>query len=219
LVAEGASVFAADIAREPLDELDGVTPLTLDVADEGAWTRAIATIRATQPKLDVLVNNAGILRRTPLGEDGTDVWEAVIRVNQLGVFLGMRAVLPLMQAGAIVNVSSIDGMLGMAQLGAYVASKWAVRGMTKAAALELGPRGIRVNSVHPGYIETPMLTVGGRMTEETKRALAAQVPLGELGRPEDIAAVCAFLASDDSRYVSGAEIVVDGGLIAGIKGA
>jgi 3alpha(or 20beta)-hydroxysteroid dehydrogenase len=228
LVVEGARVFAADVIADTLVVLcnevgpERCTAVVLDVGDPAAWASAIETIEGRAGRLDVLVNNAGILRRTPLDGDGLDVWEAVIRVNQLGVFLGMRAALPLIKAaggGSIVNVSSIDGIVGMAGLGAYVASKFAVRGMTKVAARELGPLGIRVNSVHPGYIDTPMLTVAGRMSEETKRSLAAQVPLGELGRPEDIAAVCAFLAAEDSRYVNGAEIVVDGGLISGITPA
>jgi 3alpha(or 20beta)-hydroxysteroid dehydrogenase len=223
MVARGATVLAADIAAEPLEALAAelgtrCEPLALDVGDPESWDHVIVAAEH-HGRLDVLINNAGILRRTPLEGSGTEVFESVIRVNQLGVFLGMRAVAPLMSgsgSGSIVNVSSIDGMLGMAHLAAYVASKWAVRGMTKVAARELGPHGIRANSVHPGYIDTPMLTVGGRMSEETKRTLAGQVPSGSLGRPEDIAAVCAFLASDESSYCNGAEIVVDGGLIAGI---
>lgn len=226
LVADGATVLAADVVTDPLEGLAGelgprCEPLMLDVGEPASWERAIAAA-GRHGRLDVLVNNAGILRRTPLDGEGTEVFASVIRVNQLGVFLGMRAAVPLMAAagrGSIVNVSSIDGMVGMSQLAGYVASKWAVRGMTKVAARELGPLGIRANSVHPGYIDTPMLTVGGRMTDETKRSLAGQVPLGGLGRPEDIAAVCAFLAGDDSRYCNGAEIVVDGGLIAGLTPA
>ena len=225
MVAEGARVYAADIAGEALAALaaelgEACRPLHVDVATEADWEAAVQAIEAHADRLDVLVNNAGVLRRTPLTGTGTDVWETVIRVNQLGVFLGMRAAAAPMtrqRSGVIVNVSSIDGMLGMPQLGAYVASKWAVRGMTKAAALELAPHGIRVNSVHPGYIDTPMLTVGGRMTEETKPRRAGQVPLGTLGAPEDIAAACVFLASDESRYINGAELVVDGGLISGLK--
>jgi 3alpha(or 20beta)-hydroxysteroid dehydrogenase len=224
MVQEGARVYAADVAPDPLAAVAAELgphgrALHLDVGSEADWSAAIAVITADGGRLDVLVNNAGVLRRTPLAGTGTDVWETVIRVNQLGVFLGMRAAAGLMseaRLGSIVNVSSIDGMLGMPQLGAYVASKWAVRGMTKAAALELGPLGIRVNSVHPGYIDTPMLTVGGRMTEATKDTLAGQVPLGTLGVPEDIAAACVFLASEQSRYCNGAELVVDGGLISGL---
>ncbi|MHB8693824.1 MAG: SDR family NAD(P)-dependent oxidoreductase [Solirubrobacteraceae bacterium] len=225
MVEEGARVYVADVARDPLAAVAAelgapCRALHLDVSTEADWNAAIAAITADSGRLDVLVNNAGILRRTPLEGTGTDLWEMVIRVNQLGVFLGMRAAAEVMRearSGSIVNVSSIDGMLGMPRLGAYVASKWAVRGMTKAAALELGPVGIRVNSIHPGYIDTPMLTVGGRMTEETKDRLAGQVPLGTLGAPEDIAAACVFLASEESRYCNGAELVVDGGLISGLK--
>ena len=218
MAAEGACVYAADIAISDLGER--CRPLHLDVGSETDWAAAIDTVIGDAGRLDVLVNNAGVLRRTPLTATGTDVWETVIRVNQLGVFLGMRAAaVPMTEAraGAIINISSIDGMLGMPQLGAYVASKWAVRGMTKAAALELGPHGVRVNSIHPGYIDTPMLTVGGRMTDQTKQRLATQVPLGTLGTPEDIAAACVFLASDESRYCNGAELVVDGGLISGLR--
>jgi 3alpha(or 20beta)-hydroxysteroid dehydrogenase len=220
MAAEGARVFAADMAVDGLAALEACEPLALDVTDESAWDAAIQRIMEEAGGLDVLINNAGVLRRTPLSASGTDVWDTVIRVNQLGVFLGMRAAArPMIAAGsgAIVNVSSIDGMLGMAGLGAYVASKFAVRGMTKAAALELGRQGIRVNSIHPGYIDTPMLTAGGRMSDETKRALADQVPLGTIGTPDDIAAACVFLASDESRYCNGTELVVDGGLIAGLR--
>jgi 3alpha(or 20beta)-hydroxysteroid dehydrogenase len=222
-IAAGARVIAADVLEPDVRVLAGelgpcCTPVKLDVGDEASWAQAM-DVAAEHGQLDVLVNNAGILRRTPLTDGDPEVFASVVRVNQLGVYLGMRAGAPLMArggSGSIVNVSSIDGMVGMPLLAAYVASKWAVRGMTKVAALELGPLGIRCNSVHPGYIDTPMLTVGGRMAEETKRSLAAQVPLGALGTPDDVAAVCAFLASDDSRYCSGAEFVVDGGLIAGI---
>jgi 3alpha(or 20beta)-hydroxysteroid dehydrogenase len=204
-------VLAADVVDV---ELDGCTPVRLDVTDETAWAAAMPA------RLDVLVNNAGIIHRTPI--DGGDVatFEAVTRVNLLGVYLGMRAAAPVMPAGgSIVNVSSIDGMVGMPLLSGYVASKWAVRGMTKTAAAELGPRGIRCNSVHPGYIETAMLTAGGRMSAETMASLADQVPLGTLGTTGDIAAACAYLASDASRYVNGTELVVDGGLIAALKPA
>jgi 3alpha(or 20beta)-hydroxysteroid dehydrogenase len=216
-VAEGATVIAGDVneagVRALADELGAAcTGVLLDVADEASWDAAI------NGRLDVLVNNAGILRRTPIATGELEVFEQVLRVNQTGVYLGMRAAACAMRGGggSIVNVSSIDGMVGMASLAGYVGSKWAVRGMTKVAAVELGPLGIRCNSIHPGYIDTPMLTVGGRMTNETKLSLARQVPAGALGSPDDIAAACVFLASDASRYCNGAELVIDGGLIAGV---
>jgi 3alpha(or 20beta)-hydroxysteroid dehydrogenase len=152
-------------------------------------------------------------------EDTTlEDYMALNEVNQLGVFLGMRAVIPVMTAagrGSIVNISSIDGLVGMAGAVSYVASKFAVRGMTKVAALELGPRGIRVNSIHPGGVETPMirdLRVGDMTLDAT--GVMARVPLGRIGTPEDIAKVALFLASDDSAYCTGAELTVDGGLLA-----
>jgi len=225
VVAAGGAAVVGDVldddAARLAEELgDRCAAVRLDVPDAASWASAVGTALDRFGRLDGLVNNAGILRRTPIAGGDPEVYASVVAVNQLGVFLGMQAVVePLTDAGggSIVNVSSIDGMLGMSQLSAYVASKWAVRGMTKVAALELAPRGIRCNSVHPGYIETPMLTVGGRMTAETMRSLASQVPGGELGSPQDIADACAFLLSDQSRYVSGAELVVDGGLIAGLQ--
>ncbi|MGE4427428.1 MAG: SDR family NAD(P)-dependent oxidoreductase [Solirubrobacteraceae bacterium] len=227
LVADGAAVVAGDVRRDDVSALAGelgprCAAVTLDVVDPESWASAVEVATTRFGELSALINNAGILRRTPIADGDVDAYRQLVDVNQLGVYLGMRAVAPSMTTagrGAIVNVSSIDGLLGMAGLAGYVSTKWAVRGMTKVAALELGPSGVRCNSVHPGYIDTPMLTVEGRMREETKRRLAAQVPGGTMGTPDDIAAVCAFLVSDDSRYVNGAEIVVDGGLIAGIHPA
>jgi len=227
LVGAGARVAVGDVLAEEAADLaaqlgDRCRPVALDVTRPASWTAAVAETVDAFGRLTGLVTNAGILRRTPIPDGDLDVYDRVVAVNQTGVYLGMRAAAGALAAtggGSIVNVSSIDGLLGMRRMAAYVAAKWAVRGMTKVAALELAPLGIRCNSVHPGYIDTPMLTVGGRMTQATKDALAAQVPSGALGDPDDVAAVVAFLLGDESRYCNGAELVVDGGLIAGLQPA
>ena len=223
---EGARVVLADV----LDELgtkvandigDMASYVHLDVTSEDQWAAAIAHTTNRFGRLDVLVNNAGIARSAPLASTTLADYRTVIDVNQVGVFLGMRAVIEPMSdvgRGSIVNISSIDGIVGMTGLIAYVASKFAVRGMTKAAALELGPLGIRVNSVHPGLIETPMLHLGGPAVDEGIKRMVQHFPLRRVGLPEDVAGVALFLASDDSAYCTGAEIVVDGGLIAGMPG-
>ena len=219
----GARVLIGDVLAEEGRALarelgGGARFVTLDVTSERAWEAAIAEARELGGGVDVLINNAGVLRRTPLDRGSAQIYSDVIAVNQLGVFLGIHAVLEPMRArngGSIVNMSSIDGIVGMPAMAAYVASKWAVRGMTKTAAVELGPLGIRCNSVHPGYIDTPMLRGDGRLEQSVADALARAVPAGRLGTPEEVADVCLFLASPASRYCNGAEIVVDGGLIAG----
>lgn len=225
--AEGAKVSICDVrdadAKNLAEEI-GASALYhhLDVTCEEDWTSAVSTTVDAFGKLDVLVNNAGIAESAPLADMTLESYRRVIDVNQTGVFLGMRAaVAPMTEAGggSILNISSIDGMVGMNFLMSYVASKWAVRGMTKVAAMELGPLGIRVNSIHPGFILTGMGVEDGADPSSVHSLLdshtASLAPLGRSGTPEDIANLALFLASDDSAYSTGSEFVADGGLIAG----
>ncbi len=227
LVAEGARVAIGDVRTAEVEAVaaalgDAVLPLSLDVTSEAAWPAAVDATVATFGRLDVLVNNAGTAAGGPLAEATLADWERVVAVNQTGVFLGMRAVIPAMTAaggGSIVNISSIDGMTAAPRVLSYVASKWAVRGMTKAAAMELAHLGIRVNSVHPGYVVTDLALPDGvdrslvaPMIEEHAERSA---PMRRTGRPAEIAAMVLFLASDESSYATGAEFVVDGGMTAG----
>jgi len=225
--AEGAKVAVCDVRDAEGKAVAGaIGPGALfhhlDVTREEDWAEAVdATLRAFG-RLDVLVNNAGIAESAPLEEMTLESYRRVVEVNQTGVFLGMKAVIEPMTAaggGSILNVSSIDGLVGMNGLMGYVASKWAVRGMTKAAAMELAPRGIRVNSIHPGFIHTGMGVPEGVDPAQVHGLLdaytARMAPLGRAGRPEDIARLALFLASDESAYSTGSEFVADGGLVAG----
>jgi 3alpha(or 20beta)-hydroxysteroid dehydrogenase len=219
---EGARVLLTDVLDEDGAQAaksigEAAVYRHLDVTDEDDWTAALADVEERWGRVDVLVNNAGIARFAPLAMTSLDDYMAVISVNQVGVFLGMRAVIPLMSrtgGGSIVNTSSVDGMTGMIGVTAYVASKFAVRGMTKTAALELGPVGIRVNSIHPGGVETPMLHPEG-MPAIDLAAVFTRVPLQRIGTVDDIAELALFLASDRSSYCTGSEFVIDGGLLAG----
>jgi 3alpha(or 20beta)-hydroxysteroid dehydrogenase len=221
-VGEGARVMIADIDDAGGEQLsaelgDAVVYQHLDVSDEDDWAAAVKQVGETFGRLDVLVNNAGILFFAELAHTALADYERVIRVNQIGTFLGMRSVVePLSAAGggSIVNVSSVEGLAAMPYLVAYTASKFAIRGMTKVAALELGARGIRVNSVHPGMIDTKMVSdaVGGHDVDLSPAG--KKVALGRVGRPEEIAQLVVFLASDDSSYCTGAEFVADGGATA-----
>jgi 3alpha(or 20beta)-hydroxysteroid dehydrogenase len=219
-VAEGAQVVLADIADEAGKALaDGLGPAAyyrrLDVTSEDDWSGAVVECTQLYGAPTVLVNNAGILMFSELTKTSLADYERVVRVNQFGTFLGMRAVADVMAeagGGSIVNSSSIEGLCGMPTLIAYVASKFAVRGMTKSAAMELGPKGIRVNSVHPGMIDTPMTRVHGG--DAAMEYGAGKVALRKVGRPEDIAALYLFLASDESAFCTGAEFVADGGATA-----
>ena len=188
----------------------------LDVTDPASWDAAMAVTTTAFGGLDVLVNNAGIATYTPIIGGDVDEYKKVIDVNQVGVYLGMRSAAPLMKSrggGSIINISSIDGLIGMPYVAAYVASKFAVRGMTKVAAIELARYGIRANSIHPGYIDTAM--VREPMGDELAESLAKTVPLRRLGTSHEVAELVAYLASDASAYCTGSEFVIDGGVTAG----
>lgn len=184
-----------------------------DVTDEDAWSAVVDTVTDRHGHIDVLVNNAGIFRTVGLTETTTELWQQMLAVNQTGVFFGMRAVVPAMRAagrGSIVNISSIAGMKSAAVAHAYAATKWAVRGMTKSAAVELAPHGIRVNSVHPGIIDTDMLHEFGDLRDR----IVERIPLGRVAGADEVGRLVLFLASDDSSYCTGHEYVVDGAMTA-----
>lgn len=219
-VAEGARVVVADVADEPgkalADELGEQCVFAHhDVSSEESWTDVVAFAETSFGPVDVLVNNAGILVFSSIDDMSLADYERLISINQTGTWLGMRAVVPTMKrngGGSIVNASSVEGLGGMPTLSAYVASKWAIRGMTKAIAMECGAQGIRVNSVHPGMIDTGMTRVHGG--DAAMEYGATKVALKRVGSPADMVGVYTFLASDESSFVTGAEIAVDGGATA-----
>ncbi|MGE7543499.1 SDR family NAD(P)-dependent oxidoreductase [Sporosarcina newyorkensis] len=191
---------------------DKCLPLQLDVTKEEDWISAVNSIISSYKKVDVLVNNAGIFTKKPLLETTVEDFQELIDVNQLGVFSGIRAVAPFMQKqqnGSIINNVSISSFAPINQSAAYAATKAAVSNLSKSAAIELGRKGIRVNVVHPGVIETDMVS------DNTLNLDHEDIPLGRMGKANDIANVIAFLASDQSAYCNGTEIVVDGGLTLG----
>ncbi|MGW5066438.1 SDR family NAD(P)-dependent oxidoreductase [Streptomyces cyaneofuscatus] len=232
--AEGARVVIADVLVEQGEALakelgEGAARFVrLDVGSEEGWAEAVAVARDAFGKIDGLVNNAGILRfnelvNTPLAE-----FEQVVRVNMTGAFLGIRAVAPEIEAaggGTIVNTSSYTGLTGMALVGAYAATKHAVLGLTKVAAVELAGKGIRVNAICPGAIDTamsnPALLDPDADLSRSDAALDAYyrklVPMGRIGRPEEVAALALFLTAEDSSYITGQPFVVDGGWLAGVS--
>lgn len=221
--AHGAQVFVSDVREEAgasvaADIGARADFLALDARSPEAWARAVDAIRERCGGIDILVNNAGCGIGGGIERETLEGHRQVLDLNVTDVWLGIRAALPAMEArggGSIVNISSIDGLVGVEGLSTYVGSKFAVTGMTRSLALELGERGIRVNSIHPGIIETPMVAKNtGRAMERLRNAVARQ-PIPRMGRPEEIANAALFLASDESSFCTGAALVVDGGHIAG----
>jgi len=222
-VQEGARVAVTDVdeagARAVAGELgDPAFAHRLDVTDVAEWDRAVAATLERFGRLDVLVNNAGIGLLGALDELPLEDHHRLVDVNLHGVFLGMRAVKPVLAAGgggSIVNVSSIDGLVGVLGMTSYSATKFAVTGMTRSAAIELGPLGIRVNSIHPGVINSPMVQQAPPAVLERLDRLMAMQPITRMGEPEEVAALALFLASDEASYITGTQVVIDGGHLAG----
>jgi 3alpha(or 20beta)-hydroxysteroid dehydrogenase len=226
-VAEGAHVMIGDVldaeaavAAERLGA--GAASVHLDVTSETDWAAAVVATVERFGHLDVLVNNAGTAEGAPLWDTTLESYRRVIDVNQVGVFLGMRAAVAPMTAagrGSIINISSMDGLVGVPRIISYVASKWAVRGMTKTAAMELAPRNIRVNSIHPGNVHTLLASTPGQDRAPVRAMIAEatrrHAPMGRVGEASEIAKMAVFLASDDSSYSTGSEFVADGGFTAG----
>ncbi len=217
-VAHGAKVVITDVLADEGNALaeslgSAACFVRHDVTDDDDWNAAIAAALGEFGGLHALVNNAAIYTRKPLVDTDPDEFDRILRVNLTGAFRGIRAAItPMVQAGggSIVNISSHAGLEGLRSHSAYGSSKWGLRGLTKMAAVELGPQGIRVNSVHPGPIATPMIP---QLT--TGPGSYPTLPLQRTGLPEDVAELVAFLASDAAAYITGAEVSVDGGLSAG----
>ncbi|MGM8871720.1 glucose 1-dehydrogenase [Psychrobacter sp. 2Y5] len=215
---EGAKVVLTDISSEKGEALakelgDNALFVKQDVTKEEDWAHLVQQTKDKFGQIDVLVNNAGITTHKSILDTSIEDYRKILEINQVSVFLGMKAVIPTMTAakqGSIINISSINGLVGGA-IG-YTDSKFAVRGMTKAAALECAPHGIRVNSIHPGVIATPMITQGD--TKDAVEAFAKTIPMKRVAEAEEVSGMVLFLASDDSSYSTGSEFVVDGGLTA-----
>ncbi len=228
--AEEARLFASQGAKvvlgDVLDEAGETTAAAigasaifvhLDVTSESDWQATVEKTQEVFGSLDILVNNAGILRYGLLEQTSLEEFETVVGVNQTGTFLGMKSVVATMRrggGGSIINISSLAGIEGVGGAFSYTASKFAVRGMTKVAAIELGASGIRVNSVHPGGIETPMTRPFGVTTTEGASP-SSDSPIPRIGRPDEVANLVLWLASDKSSYCTGSEFVIDGGVSAG----
>ena len=216
--AEGAEVFITDVLEAQGVKVAaeiGASFMLHDVSSEAGWKTVVDSMLAKHGRIDVLVNNAGVFKLGRMLDTSTDDYDRIIAINQKAVFLGMRAVAPTMceaKGGSIVNISSVAGLEGTQGAFAYTTSKWAVRGMSKAAAQELGRFGVRVNSVHPGFIDTDMMhqtqaAVAGKMDKALRF-----VPLGRTAEPMEVARLVLFLASDESSYCTNSEFVVDGGM-------
>lgn len=225
--AEEARLLIARRARVVLADIDTVRGESLadelghqaffqrhDVADPHSWTDIVAATLDRYGRIDALVNNAAIYAPMCLQDTSPDDFDRFYRINQRGVFLGMKAVIEPMtrgDGGAIVNIGSAAGLRGRPSLFPYATSKWALRGMTRCAAHDLAPLGIRVNAILPGIIDTEMYRAN---TAERRALLEAPIPLGRIGQPDDVAGAVVFLISDAARYISGAEIAIDGALTA-----
>lgn len=211
---EGATVVASDIVSPKQPYSQGIETMTLDVTSEDDWAKGVGAIVEKQGRLDVLVNNAGIIAYEPLDELDVKDWMKMIAVDQTGVFLGMREAVRVMRkqrSGSIVNVSSIWGNAAVGTAHAYHAAKGAVRNMTKNAAITFATEGIRVNSVHPGFIDTPLTQA---QAPELNEVVIASTPMKRGGKPMEVAYGCLYLACDEASYVTGAELVIDGGYLA-----
>jgi len=212
---EGAIVIAADINEEALErasQKQNVYGLKLNVASDDDWAALAKEVNERFGKIDILVNNAGISSEKPFQDINIDDWQKMLSINGFGPFAGMKHVMPYMAAqnkGSIINISSYTALIGQGY-NHYSASKGAVRALSKAAATAFGRQGIRVNALFPGIIETPMTQALSTSKELLSRLIQA-TPLQRLGQPDDIAKAALFLASDDSSYITGSEIVIDGG--------
>jgi 3(or 17)beta-hydroxysteroid dehydrogenase len=225
LAGAGARVALADIdeagAREAADAIDGAQFHHLDVTDDSGWTRVIGTVIEQFGRLDGLVNGAGILLAASIEDTTLEDWRGVMAVNLDGTFLGCKHGVGAMKStgGSIVNLSSVSGIVGGHNLAAYNASKGGVRLLTKSVALHCAREGygIRCNSVHPAFVETPMverLVAASSDTDRARRSMARQIPLGRIAAPDEVARMILYLISDDSSFVTGAEMVIDGGVTA-----
>lgn len=217
--AEGAKVILGDIALAATEKLAGeikeagglAEAVHLDVASRADWDKAVDRSQSAFGELTTLVNNAGIYHPIGIEEETREGWDRTIATNQTGVFLGMQACIPALKAsenGAVVNIASLLGLLGAYKCFAYHASKAAVKMMSKAASLELAPYNIRVNSIYPGSIMTPIIA---NMSEDERDMTVRTIPLGRWGEPDDIAKASLFLCSDDASYITGAQLSIDGG--------
>ena len=224
LAQEGGLVAIGDLLEKESSELvneisigcPNAISMRLDVTSEKDWTEVIDSVIKKFGRLDVLVNNAGIYQRATVDETTADDWDNLMNVNARGVFLGTRAAIPVMKhngSGSIINISSIAGLVGSMTQAAYNASKGAVRLLTKATAIQYAKDGIRANSIHPGLMETDMLTQVLPSTNDREHRLEI-TPIPRFGTPADVAYGVVFLASDESSYVTGTELVIDGGLTA-----
>jgi 3alpha(or 20beta)-hydroxysteroid dehydrogenase len=222
MAAEGARLLLSDADGDRAQALaaelgEGAEGIAHDVTSEERWQVVIERALELHGHIDVLLNNAGIFLAAPLTETSLADFRRLIDVNVTGVFLGMRTVAPAMidrRAGSVINVSSVAGLMGPPMLTAYAASKWAVRGMSKVAAKELAQFGVRVNSLHPGQIDTDMNARQREQTPELIDRLIRGIPLRRIGAPEEVADAIVYLACDESVYVTGSELVIDGGVTA-----